>query len=581
MGENKNQNGLRMMSSKAYDYSSIPAFLQSLGDSNLNDKNIGSAITLMYDEVRKQAIRHCTRSEMKELNEIARPNEEKPYKDWREANKRKITVAPIMFFRRMLIRIIQSSFNLQKIKELGFTDIYDAVEKIIFRAIYDTNSIIVEWPFRKDDIGNEMVTLADPAPENANLPIELRFDLVSSQRIKFFRPEDKFTIYHSGSYADYGTEKKKAPIYIGIDSEAYYKLYPKEKTKENGQKVLYYEPIPYYTHAIEGFPVISLFGLEAIDENENNYLESICWQAFEFLDEAAVSFSSDQVGHIRMMLPKLVVDADVACPTCNGAKVEKTKDKDNKLVSIPCRTCNGQGNLSVLGDFTTIKLRQVQSDNKKTNQGLYYLQPPSGLEYSMKRWQTFMDLAEKSLCTDPVEGSGNESGISKQYRLEPKQDLLRVVGEGLASTITRWVNTRLKLSGKKDEFSITAPSYYETRSPEMLKDAVYSSLFGQRGSAYLKYVNSEYRGDAFAIKIHEIAIVYAPLLLYDKEEVAEALATTAYNKNDIVRRDFAIHALTRVLADKKEPFDLTQIFEECDTYLRALGKLKEAVEIIQ
>ena len=97
----------------------------------VKDTNMNQAVSVLnpyYNDMQKvnvQASRHCTRADMSDFYNIVRPNEEKIFIEWRNSNKRHITAATILSFKRMLQRVFRSSINIPDLKKEQFDNLYD------------------------------------------------------------------------------------------------------------------------------------------------------------------------------------------------------------------------------------------------------------------------------------------------------------------------------------------------------------------------------------------------------------------------------------------------------------------------
>ena len=513
-------------------------------------------------KVNVQASRHCTRADMSDFYNIVRPNEEKIFIEWRNSNKRHITAATILSFKRMLQRVFRSSINIPDLKKEQFDNLYDFLfEEIISLILLDPNAGGIEWPFNPD---SPDTPLSEPNSFPQNKVFKTKTIIYNFDSI-VLKSEDIF-IACAGTM-NVGTEKQPvyANYYIGCDKEHFYQILPHLIDKE-----IIYDTKIWYTHSLNRMPVFSIPGVKI-----GNYQESYAWGAYEILDEVIISLSSDQINRIRNVLPKLVVNADLVCPTCNGAGV--TDHFDSKDV---CKTCVGSGSLREIGDFSTVNVRAKSEFDRANTNPVFYVQQPSDLRYSKEVWEGLLDQANKQLCTDLLEGTGNESSIAKDLRLEPRQDLLVSIGEQLCHLIEAYINNRQQLINQTEKYiTVVPPAYYETKTPDMLKLYVEQALPGERQRNYMMYVKNKYLGNDFIINVHLKAILYAPLLLYKTEEADSVIAMGAYEAQDIKRRDYAIMVLTEVMMLYPK-LSNKELFEKADELLKEWGIINEEVEDI-
>ena len=534
-------------------------------------------VTILHENVVTQALRHTTNSDMDDLQSIARPSEEKIYVDWRKSVLRSVTPDYTMQFVRMMQRVLSQTINVNIDTKLS-RYVFD---RIIPLSIQDPNAKIVTLPYIK---GSENIppSSSDFLP---NMALDKERVLVYSAHILY--SDDSLFIYYRDHVL---VDKNTYPRYVAIDTQGYYILEP----KLDQSKKIYYEPILWYLHKLGILPPIAEMPGNSINtvtidkvtkrKKVIQYKESICWGAFEWFDEGAIRFSSEQAGFIKYANPKLIMRNDMECPTCIGsAFVSKTlanglpsdDPKDQKL----CPTCNGKRKLTTLGDFSTINLKS-NGIEKDINNPVYYLTPPAGLKELEDSYMHKFDMGKMALFNDPLEGKPGESGIAKELRLEPKQDLLKSYGQQLCYLIEDLVNCELLLDNKKELVTITPPIYYQTKSPEVLKLQVQEASLGEKYLTYMAYLESMYRGDEATIKSKKFAYLYCPLVLYKDEEITTAFNTGRCDERDLVKKDYAYYAVDKVLEKEPKLEDLKIIIEKCDQLLIDEGILKEESETI-
>jgi len=520
-----------------------------------------SKVLPLFQKVVKQAIRHTTRSEMSELHDIARPAEDEAFTQWRKDNRRHLTPDFINQFVRMLQRILASTLKLDYD--------YEGLERFIFQsiiplAIQDPNAVVLHWPFIQGVDG----------PPNLNgdntTKLSTRQIIVYSLSIKEIK--DTFIIYN---YDEVEINKAKYQRYVGIDEQNYYLLEP----YLNDKKQVKYRADIWYIHGMGFLPIAKLPGINT-NTYENgiptSYKESLAWPAFENFDEGVIRLSSEQVASIKHANPKLILNGDIKCPGCGG---EKYVYDENKKAS-PCKSCAGTGSLTALGDFSTVKIQNGKGEFDKSHDNpLYYLEPPQGLEYLRKSWKEFFEDGKKALCNDLLEHTGTESGIAKELRLEPKQDLMKSFGQAICWFIEDLVNQKRILEGNSEIVKVTPPAYYQTKSPDVMKMDITLALPGERYMKFIDYIDTVFKGDEIQIKVHKFAVLYAPLMLYKPEEIDTVFNAGAYSDRDIQKRDLAIYAMNEIVK-ANDKIQIKEAKDAADALLTEQGFLNEEATFV-
>lgn len=550
--------------------------LKAVGDKFHEQKRLASS---EIEESFTQATRHTERTSMDELYTIARPNEEPIYTKYRESNKRYVTVSVIQKFTLMLTRVLMNSIKIGDHSKYFSEFKYFVYDELLPLSIKDVNTVVIEWPFNPD---NPRVAPALPFEEGgllATKPVDTESLIVRSMDVRYYN--DQGIIFRRGVMAiQKGNKTENKEYFAAADKQNFYLITPYFE-----KDTLKYRISLWYRHGLDRLPVADLPGYVTEyrkDGVSDRYKESICWGAFEYLDEAVIALSTDQVTRIRHLSPKTIISGDVVCPTCNGAKVE-----EHRGTKIPCRKCNGKGVLTDISDFSTIRLRNKSDQDSNSVNSIGYLNPPSGMEFSFTVWQDLIKKAEAELYTDPIEGSGNESGLAKNLRLEPKQDLLRSYGEQFCRMIEEIINNRIGLreNKKEREVQIHAPLYYDTKDPNTLQFEVENSMAGQRAVKYMNYIRHIHRGDELEIKTHELAIIYCPLVVYKADEIMTAINSGAYDAKHLIRKDYALFIMRNLISttpdvDVKNLAKVKELFQKADQELIKLGVMSEAPLIL-
>ena len=539
-------------------------------DNNDYKKPEVSKLSAFYNDVVRQALRHNTRSEYTELYKIARPNEEKEYTDYRENNKRRVTADPINRFKSMLFRSFANTF--EEISDEKYPGFEVKKWELLDLSLIDANALALDWPVNER---NPLVPPAAPLEEgglNQNEKVGIREKVIYS---------DVIVSFFSGEYLLFEEGKKKldkgvdAPVYKGVDKNSYWLFEP----FLNAKKEIRYNVIEWYNHRLSYLPVVELPGIKTISYEQKKeklyYKETYAFAAYELLDEAIMAFSTDQVNRIRHLSPKMVIIGKVDCPTCNGSKV---------IGNAKCHTCSGTGKVSSFGDFSTINIDPkagiFEGNVTIPGQPIYYLQPAGGLEYGKKVWEDFIDKAERALCTDVLEGTGNESGIAKGLRLEPRQDILEAIGSDFIEMCNNLLKIRYALLFEKEAAPVIhTPNSYNSKTVEMLRYEAENSMQAEKFVKFKQYIGQQYKGNELMLKVYDYALLYAPLLLYKHDEAIGVVSSGIYTETDLIKRDYAVYAIKEVLKGEKKELDKKVVFEKADQILIDLGVMEAPIVV--
>lgn len=529
----------------------IPKFIEQ--------KPVKDILTGFYAKVLTQALRHNTRSEYTELYNIARPNEEPIYVNWRDSNKRRFTVDVINRFRSMIKRCFKQTFEV--IISEYFTNIEELRYELLDLSRIDPNAVHVMFPVNST---NSVLPLSIPFIEGGQNPsekIKVKEIIVYSDLIIQHSSEEYILFIGENTIID----EQSHDVFYGVDNFSFWKILPFKKS----DGTIGWQEVHWYEHNLGYLPITYLPGLKTLENSSKEYYkESYCFPAYEILDEAVIALSTDQVNRMRHLSPKLVTLQDIECPTCNGQGFDAQKNI--------CKACSGSGKITSFGDFSTIKLsgtRGFGGEEKTIANPIFYLQPPNGLEYSRTVWIDFLEMAEKSLCTDMLEGTGNESGIAKNLRMEPRQDIIEAIGSDFYEMTKRLLKIKADLLFIEDVTEVKMPTRYNSKSVELLKNEVINSVPGERFMKFMDYIKNSYKGNTRMVDVYYYSVLYAPLLIYNQDEIINAVGVGAYSETDIIKKDYAVHAISLLLPDKAI-VSIKELFSSVDKYLTDIGVLK-------
>ena len=548
-----------------------------------------------WQSVNAKASRHVQQSQYTELYEVARPHEEEVYRNWRENNKRHVTSAPLGRFISMMNRVVSySSHPLDSFKDvpekfskvvnsLPFEDNDSSYSFDEFRhkvliplAMEDPNSIIVEMPFNKGDRLNPITSVSK------STSIEYISKIIPYYEIIKMPSNEEPVLCWLGGYVEIGTEEdpNHQPYYFMCDKEAYYAFFP----RENASKEIVWDWELWYTHKSGRILYTKLIGrTERVNtysatktktvslthpdkkEDRRNITGSIKFRntfiagALPYFDEAVVRLGQDQVNMARHLDPIRWVNGDLECPTCGGARKVKKRiaGYGSREMDVDCPSCQGQGGLTNIGSFSTIKVRGGHHSSDKTpSVPVGYASPPTAnLEISNRSWQEWIKLGINEICIDPLDGRGEgESGVKAKLRMVPKDDLMKEFGDEFMRMSEDILNNKHSLIFSTEDriFNFPRSLMYSVLTGDQLFEEYKNKPLGLKHDSYMKWINSEYRGNDEKVKIMELASCYAPLMHYSESELDTAIGTQTYAQIDIIRRDFAQKIFTELIEENPD-----------------------------
>jgi hypothetical protein len=131
---------------------------------------------------------------------------------------------------------------------------------------------------------------------------------------------------------------------------------------------------------------------------------------------------------------------------------------------------------------------------------------------------------------------------------------------------------------------VNAKIYYPQRfnldGTNDLKEAAETALAEDRFAKKMAYYMDQYRSEPEQVRLKELAMCYAPLLLLEKDERKDRVDMQIYDRNDYVKADNAELALAKISAsgtNLMETDDLV-VFDLIDEYLKSRGLLREVIQ---
>lgn len=572
----------------------------------------------LWLDVFTQAERHTQFKKENELYSMSRPAEEDVFKAWRIANRRDITCGAVDRSNNMLTKILQYSTQnldgisdaLEKDLETDPFDFFGTVQNfdtfrydsLLSYSMLDANGVVLEMPYldnNKPFVPEEIEIFSPALSGKQNVKIRSITRVIPSFHI---RNKTEVLSWYGGHMTVDAKKEQKEPYYWILDHEMYYFYKPVKDSKG----LIVYELVPYYKHNCQFIPYTELMGRRYVETRIDketgemyniNYKRSFYGAAYSYFDETVIALSSDQVNRIRHLHAKLWVKADVKCTTCHGARMVDNssipyaviqKEYGGKAPKIPCSSCHGTGQALSLGEFSTIinSSGRLPGDGQISGDPVGYATPPvQSLTMSGDIWRGWLKMGEDELCLNILEGTGSESSLAKNQRLEPKGEFIKDIGDEFNRMCSDIINNKECIiqpsATKRKKIQFASPAEYSYKSVSLLLQEFQESTAAQRVAKYKKYIELEYRNDNIQMDVHLKALWYSPLLLYTDGELMQALNSGAYTEQDLVRKDWAFEAAEHIITkvDKNGKLGIKEFREKCEEILLEWGILREELPL--
>lgn len=478
-----------------------------------------------------QSLRHNVWLEELDIIRDKFPNENALIQDYRNKNKRqftrevprKIMQGIVSILSNIPIEVISKNekFNtwlnsnpfVHGVDRLNFVSW--TLSRLIPNALIDPNAIL--W--------------AKPTYINEFEPVQITPIII---------PHDMRYIDADGKYA------------IIIDGKNYYILTESEVWfAETGDKTSF-ELV--YAHNIGELPFVMLPGLYSFDaKTRKQYNESIIAATYEYLDEALVSFTTDQA--VRVKMNSILVRPGLRCGAgCDGGVV---RNQTGQMVT--CSSCNGSGlakRPSDLDDFVVPPADTIQGDGRITVEPKY-INPDTGVaEFHSRTWKEYLQEAKRSVGIDALIDR-SESGEAMKKRLSSFEDfmsyLLYITYSGTMAKYFEIVHKHLNISPNDwiDFPRISVPRRIEIKTPEILRDAFISAVGAERIQAALDYYAALYMDNEIMSRAMRLVVENYPSAIEPVEQIETFILTGIYTREEVARGRRALVVIKRLLQDPR------------------------------
>ncbi|CAH1002685.1 hypothetical protein LEM8419_03557 [Neolewinella maritima] len=554
-------------------------------------------VTPYREAVRTQAMRHTQRrvaGEVVDLIRQRRPHESEEIKQYRADNERQITRAGVEQFSSKVSRIISNGLTIngrsEELQEyLDGKPFYDTgnyydlegylYDVLLPMAWEDPNLLAVAFPYNP--------LRPEIAPNNAvvdgGLAEDERLGIIPRVVRPTYCDDDLFVFEGGEREIMVGEQKTYETYYFCADATFWYTLEPSWRIKdEAGGRELVYTAKVWYRWDLGKSPVNYLPG-QSKTTDKGKYRESFLLPYYTLADEVIGAFSDNQAVRVRFHHP-IVSIAEAPCynASCNHGHVKV----DGKKTT--CGVCHGTNKVLLPSPYGTIvkPKKQGMEDKSAGQSALDYHSPDIGiLQLSETTWRTLLKEARQTIGLDLLDGTGVESGRAKDLRLEDLHDLLTKIGMSVGVCAVQLCEQlealRQRDPGQRSEMTAHQPPSYRILEASELKEYAEEALFEDRYAARMAYYEHKYRGQQQRISLYELALSIAPAILLNEEEIQNRLAAGSLTREDILRRDYSIAVLERLLREKvnMEKLGEEEARKAVTDYLNNMGLLTSAVPL--
>lgn len=553
-----------------------------------------------YREVSEQARPHTTRllrSDKSDITDRRRPHESKAIQEYRAENRRQFTREVFEDFLSALNRVlkngnieIQGASKVLKewLSEAHFKNAgknYDlltfAHECILSEALADPNQLLVAFPYNA---------------ENPNIPPSLPLEQGGQDPSKSIAIDNKVIPWEDFAYLNEdvlvykggdrlisdGKTEKAVPFYFAADKMYWYTLEPQyvSRSSQPGSakigtiKEVKYTAFIWYKHDSGESPVNFLPG-QMEKTKTGFFLESFLRPAFEVGDEFMGRFSDEQAVSVKYAHPiPAVYPTECKAARCNGGYIDGNRNN-------ACSVCKGDGEVLMPGPYEVYRMPESNAidGDKNIKDPIRFIHPGVDIgQQAFSNWRTLLLMMKNSVGLDLLEGTANESGRAKEMRLEKLQDRLSRIASALfGGTLTNHlVQVEALLTqnpARRKKPSIHYPRTFHLDGADDLKEAANTALAEDRFSRKMAYYQDQYRNNPEQLRLKELAMCYAPLLLLNEEERTDGLNKGVYSEEDFIKAynvEVALYKLSKQgqVTDKDEA-----VFAAIDQYLIDRGMI--------
>lgn len=511
------------------------------------------AIISNEQRVYDQALRHNVWLKEIDLIKEKFPNENEVIRKYRNTNKRQFTKevprkaiqGVISTLSNIPIKVESNNAKFNAwLESLPFTfksdkiDFYKwAINQLIPYSFIDPNAILIAFPL----FVSEFETVGISA-------------LIIPYNKRYIDPNGEYLIILQEGTNNFWVSDKNELYFVEVGQNNVYTL--------------------VYSHNLGELPFTYVPGITSFDqETKNVYNESILSSTYEYLDEALISFTSDQA--VRTKMNPIFIRPGLACQACNGQAVETNSEGKE----ITCKSCKGTGiakKISEMEDFIILPSDSIQGDGKIPVKPEYINPGTDVATFWAKTWKDYLNEGKKSIGIDALIDKA-ESGEAMKKRLASFEEFITyLIYLTYNSSCTKFFELCHKLLNPKvsdwKEFPIIkTPKRVEVKTPEILKQNFNEAIGSEKIQAALEYYESLYGDDPIMLRAMKLLLEYYPASIEKMEDLQTLSVLGVYTSREIAKSKRALIVLKKILDQKTatEPTD-EQVINQAEEELNKL-----------
>lgn len=401
-------------------------------------------------------------------------------------------------------------------------DIFDYFFSVVVPIrILDPNSLFVVYP-------------TGEGVKNPRKRVDIKFELIQSERIVFNDPDYDLVIYA-------GERRPKYTSDITSPTNGFYHVVTSEfyATLINGEfEVVYYHGTgkrPWFTLGGRAIPRY---------KNENTYIvyKSDFSPAVPYLNDAAIFDNQHKSVMLSTCFPIKFLEG-ITCTTCNGLGYKS--DPNDSELTVTCSSCNGskkQMYISPLaGYYMNPEPLIVGAVNNEQRDPIRFYSPDvSTITLTAEQAEKALAKAEQVLNINRSLKQA-QSGIAKELDREPEYIEIGKISNDVYHKFqhTLEVIQALIYMDTTNTITVVAPVSFDLKTEVELMAEFAETQKGMptdiRYNAYYSFISQRFANDVEAKRIAELTVQYSAFILYTIDERNQMVASGQISLEDSIK----------------------------------------------